>query len=78
MAPLKDEAMATSSVHPSHDSSPYVDIRRRRPLLDSQTVVARANECVIADAFTKIALLLPFPAAQQLANEYDAQLSFVS
>ena len=71
---LFDEALATSSVRPSGDVSAYVSIPDRTPLLEPFTVYARAKSCVIADALTKVALLLPPGRAESVAGYFGAEV----
>jgi len=73
---LSNQSLATSSVIRDDLHSPYVDIRRRSPLLRPRTAVVRADRCMIADALTKIALLLPRrKAAERIAASYGAEVS---
>jgi len=73
--PLVNQAIATSTVHPSDRRSPYVDTRRGRPEIRPRTAVARADRCMLADALTKIALMAPNEAfAGQIAARYAAEV----
>ena len=71
---LKVSSMATSSIAPAT----YVDPHRQRSLSANRTVVARSRHCVVADAFTKVALLLPFDRAQEIGAKFQVDLSLVS
>lgn len=80
---LKEQSLATSSVIPVRRHSPYVDIRRRKPLLQSCTAVVRAERCMVADALSKVVLLMPqpgragFEAASRVAAAYGAEISLL-
>ncbi len=69
---LKNEALATSS---TLLLSPYVQIQQKKLLHSKKTVTVRAEKCIIADALTKVVLLLPTHKAQRLAAEYQAEVS---
>jgi len=67
-------AVATSTSWPKAEVSPYVDAKNRGPLLAKRTVTVSARDCVVADALTKIALLLPCHHAQRVARAYQSEM----
>jgi thiamine biosynthesis lipoprotein len=75
---LCNQSIATSTISVNEGQSPYVDIKNQHILKKSKTAVARAKSCVLADAFTKIALLMPYAKAEKLAAEYQVDVSLVS
>jgi thiamine biosynthesis lipoprotein len=81
---VRNSAVATSSVRPRRrpgsrlGSSAYVDLRLRAPRLARGTAVVFARSCVVADAFTKIALLSPPRAAREFARRYRAEIRWLS
>ena len=73
---LKNESMATSTVFPG--KSVYVDIVLKKSIEVSKTVHIRAEHCMVADALTKVGVLLPFKVATRIASEYGAKVSVVA
>ena len=76
---IEDEAIATSTITPvvsetSQTVSAYVNINRRRAAFARRSAVVRADRCVVADALTKIALLMPSNEAKKIAALYRADL----
>ena len=75
---LRNTSLATSSVIPLKKISNYIDPISCQLLLEKKTAIARAEHCVLADAFTKVALLLPFDQASELGSRFHVDLSLVS
>jgi thiamine biosynthesis lipoprotein len=78
----KDDTPSPSSPRMSAASparSAYVDTYTGQPLLQAQTIVARAKKCMLADAFTKVGLLFSGNVTKlaQLAAEYEVTLNVV-
>lgn len=73
---LKNRSIATSSV--ISKLSPYVDIRKRKPLGRRKTATVSADRCVIADALTKIALLVPGPEAGKIMAHFGAEMRLLA
>lgn len=72
---LSQAAMATSSVRVTQSASAFVDTYRRGGKLLARTAVVQGPTCMLADAFTKIALLSPLAAAQALAVNYNVTVA---
>ena len=73
---VKNRSLATSSVFP--EKSVYVDILRKKPLSRRKTISVLADQCLIADALTKIGLLMSPRAASRIASDYGATMKVFS
>jgi thiamine biosynthesis lipoprotein len=71
---IQNQSVATSSIARGVKVSPYVDIGERKSLRNPRTVFARAEQCMIADAFTKIALLMPPARVSSLTYHYRVEV----
>jgi thiamine biosynthesis lipoprotein len=75
---FRNRALATSSVIPSERNglriSPYVQTKKNRLLSRPKTAVILADDCMVADAMTKIALLVPRARATRIAKDFGAQI----
>jgi FAD:protein FMN transferase len=61
--PMENRSLATSAAYFLEDQHVILDPRDRRPFAGKQSASVFASSCMVADALTKVALLMPDPAA---------------
>lgn len=61
--PMENCCLATSAAYFLEDQHVILDPHDRRPLAGKQSASVFANSCMVADALTKVVLLMPDPAA---------------
>ena len=61
--PMENRSLATSAAYFLEDQHVIIDPHDRRSFAGNQSASVFASSCMVADALTKVALLLPDPAA---------------
>jgi len=67
---LRNGALATSA---AYFSSALVDPRTKAPYVGNEAVSIRADDCMTADALTKIVLFAPRETAERMLDEFRAE-----
>ncbi len=68
--PMENRSLATSAAYFLADQHAIIDPRDRSPFAGKQSASVFAQSCMVADALTKIALLMPDPS--EVLQNFDA------
>ena len=75
---MRNKALATSASYYRHEGSLFLNTKTGRFINSKGSVSVFADSTMIADALTKVALIMPRKAAKKVLREFNASATFIN